>query len=154
MRLIKDPQARRVAEIAEIVQHAVEVPLDEVKDFRRMLTLGRLPGIVRRPLVWVGYNVGRLRPNHFGTFVVTAVSFMGVDALHLPAWTTTLLTFGVFGPDGRVPLRITMDHRIFDGVAVAKILVRLEAILQGPILEELRADGERFPSGSDRPGTL
>jgi hypothetical protein len=153
MRLIKDPQARRVADIAEIVRHSVEAPLDEVKDFGRMLTLGRLPGLVRRPLVWTGYNVGRLRPNYFGTFVVTAVSFMGADALHLPVWTTTLLTFGVFGPDGRVPLRITMDHRIFDGVAIAKILARLEAILQGPILEELRVEGQRSTSGSDRPGT-
>jgi hypothetical protein len=68
---------------------------------------------------------------------------MGADALHLPTWTTTLLTYGVFRPDGRVPIRITMDHRVFDGVTIAKIMARLEAILNGPIVDELRSEAVR-----------
>ena len=112
-----------------------------------IMAIARLPGIVRRPLVWLGYNVGRWRPNHFGTFAVTAVSFMGTDALHLPTWNTSLFTYGVFGPDGRVPLRTVIDHRIFDGVTHAKTQARLEAILRGPVLEELRAGAERAPPG-------
>jgi pyruvate/2-oxoglutarate dehydrogenase complex dihydrolipoamide acyltransferase (E2) component len=49
------------------------------------------------------------------------------------------LTFGVFGADGRVPVRITMDHRVFDGMEIAKIMARLEGVLNGPILQELRS---------------
>src|SRR5262249_27272465 len=128
MRLIKDPHLLPIADIDAIIRHSVEAPVHEIKDFRRIMAIARLPGIVRRPLVWLGYNVGRWRPNHFGTFAVTAVSFMGTDALHLPTWNTSLFTYGVFGPDGRVPLRTVIDHRIFDGVTHAKTQARLEAI--------------------------
>jgi hypothetical protein len=149
LRLVKDPHALRIADIDAIIRQAVEAPVDEIKDFRRMVAFARLPGIVRRPLVWVGYNIGRQRPNYFGTFAVTAVSFMGTDALHLPTWNTSLFTYGVFGPDGRVPLRTVIDHRIFDGVTHAKTQAHLEAMLRGPILEELRAGaGQGTPENS------
>ncbi len=139
LRLIKTPHARTVIEMAEIIHGAVDAPLDDVKDFKRQLTFARLPGIVRRPLAWLGYNIARQRANYFGTFVVTAVSFKGADFIHVPVFTTTLLTFGVIQPDGRVPVRVSMDHRVFDGMAIANILARLEVILNGPVTEELRA---------------
>jgi hypothetical protein len=139
--LIKDPAERRISQIARLIHNAMEAPIDQFRDFERLVTLGRLPGLLRRPIMWLGFNIARARAKYFGTFAVTAVSFMGADALHLPTWSTTLLTFGVFRPNGQVPVRITMDHRIFDGVTVARILARLEAILNGPILEELRAQG-------------
>lgn len=139
--LIKDPAERRIGEIARLIHDAMEAPIDQFRDFERLVTLGRLPGLLRRPLLWLGFNMARVRAQHFGTFTVTAVSFMGADALHLPTWATTLVTFGVFRPNGQVPMRITMDHRVFDGVTVARILARFEAILNGPIVQELRAQG-------------
>ena len=78
------------------------------------------------------------RANYFGTFTVTSVSFTGAELLYVPTLTTSLLTFGVFGPDGRTPVRMVIDHRVMDGMAFAAILARLEAILNGPILQELR----------------
>jgi hypothetical protein len=138
--LLKDPAKHRISEIERLIRHSIEAPIDQFKDFRRAIKIGRLPGVLRRPIMWLGFNIARQRANHFGTFCVTAVSFMGVDALHLPTWTTTLLTYGVFRPDGRVPIRVTMDHRVFDGVTIAKIMTRLEAILNGPIVDELRSE--------------
>lgn len=140
---LKDPATRRISEVERLIRQAMEAPIEQFRDFRRQLTIGRLPGLLRRPIMWLGYNLARQRANHFGTFSVTAVSFMGADALHLPTWTTTLLTYGVFRPDGRVPIRITMDHRVFDGVTIAKIMARLEAILNGPIVDELRSEAVR-----------
>lgn len=135
--LIKNPRARSIGNIARIVHDAVEAPLDDVKDFKRALAWARLPGIVRRPLFWLGYNSGYLRANCFGTFVVSAFSFLDADLVFVPSLTTTLLTFDVFQPDGRVSVRLMMDHRVFDGVTCANILARLESILRGSIREEL-----------------
>jgi hypothetical protein len=70
---------------------------------------------------------------------VTSVSFTGSELLYVPTPTTSLLTFGVFGPDGRTPVRMVIDHRVMDGMQFAAILERLEAIMHGPILEELRS---------------
>lgn len=142
-RIIKDPAVLPIGTIGQIIHCAKQQQIDEVLDFRRVLRIARLPDILRRPLVWLGYNLPRSRANYFGTFSVTAVSFLGADMPHVPNPTTSLLTFGVFRADGRVPVRMVMDHRVFDGVQFAQILARLEVILNGPILDELRADLER-----------
>ena len=140
LRIFKDPAALRIGDITDIIRSAVDAPINELSDFKRIVALARLPGVLRRPIMWLAFNVARMRAQYFGTFTVTAASFMGVDALHLPTWTTSLLTFGVFGPTGQVPLRITMDHRVFDGVAIARIMARLEEILKGPIVQELQQE--------------
>ena len=69
------------------------------------------------------------------------------ELLYVPTLTTSLLTFGVFGPDGRTPVRMVIDHRVMDGMEFAAILARLEAIMNGPILQELRLE-----AGLDQPG--
>jgi pyruvate/2-oxoglutarate dehydrogenase complex dihydrolipoamide acyltransferase (E2) component len=51
---------------------------------------------------------------------------------------TTTLNYGVIEPDGTVCVRIIYDHRVFDGAVVARALVRLEEVLNGPLLDELR----------------
>jgi pyruvate/2-oxoglutarate dehydrogenase complex dihydrolipoamide acyltransferase (E2) component len=140
MRLIKNPAAYRIGELSHIIRHAKQAPLDDVRDFNRALTIARLPAPIRRLLWWAGLNIGRQRANYFGTFGVTAVSLHGGDLIHPVAPTTTLLTFGVIDPAGRVPVRIIFDHRVFDGVPAAHMLARLEAIPCGPIVEELRAE--------------
>ncbi len=142
-RIIKDPALLPLSTIGQIIHSAKERPMEEVPEIRRAMTVARLPGILRRPLMWLGHNLPRSRANYFGTFSVTAISFLGADMPHVPNPTTSLLTFGVFGADGRVPVRMIMDHRVLDGVRFAQILARLEAILNGPILNELRADLER-----------
>lgn len=139
VRLIKEVASLPLTTITEMIRQSKDEPIERFSEFRRAMRVACLPGIVRRPIMWLAYNLPRQRANYFGTFSVTAVSFLGADALHLPNPTTSLLTFGVFGADGRVPVRITMDHRVFDGMEIAKIMARLEAILNGPILEELRS---------------
>ena len=50
---------------------------------------------------------------------------------------TTTLNYGVIGPDGGVQVRIIYDHRTMDGATVARALACLEAVLHGPIADEL-----------------
>jgi hypothetical protein len=141
--LLKEPAAHSISEITRRIRHAMQGPIEEFEDFRRLVALARLPGVLRRPAMWLSYNFARARANYFGTYSVTAASMFGVDALHLPTWVTTLVTYGIIEPDGKVPVRVTMDHRVFDGVTIAKIMARLEAILQGPIVDELRSEATR-----------
>lgn len=139
MRMIKDPAAANVSEIARIIRHATEAPLDEIKEFRRALGFAKLPGPLRRLLWWIGFNIGRQRGNFFGTVVVSTVSAFGTDAIHPLALTPIFLTYEIIGPDARFPVRMIFDHRVFDGVVVARALARLEAILNSAVVEELRA---------------
>lgn len=138
--LIGEVAALPISLIAAMIDEHVQMPMADIKLFRRAMAVGKLPGILRRPLMWAGYNMPRWRANYFGTFSVTSVSFTGAELLYVPTLTTSLLTFGVFGPDGRTPVRMVIDHRVMDGLEYAAILDRLEAILNGPILQELRSE--------------
>jgi len=75
---IKNPEARSVAEIGALIEEVRSRPLEEVKDFRRALAMARLPALVRRPLMWLGLNIGRQRANYFGTFQLSVYSGLGV----------------------------------------------------------------------------
>jgi hypothetical protein len=141
-RIIKDPALLPLSTIGQMIHSAKERPIEATPEIRRAMAIARLPGILRRPWMWLGHSLPRSRANYFGTFSVTAVSFRGTDLLYVPSPTTSLLTFGVFGSDGSVPVRIVIDHRVVDGMRFAQVLARIEAILNGPILDELRADLE------------
>jgi hypothetical protein len=145
--VMMDPASMPIHIIDAVINKHVQSPVTEVRAFRRAMAIGKLPGILRRPMMWAGYNMPRWRANYFGTFTVTSVAFKGSELLYVPTLTTSLLTFGVFGPDGRTPVRMVIDHRVMDGMEFAAILARLEAIMNGPILQELRMD-----AGLDRPG--
>ena len=145
--LIMDPASVPIHTIDQVINEHVQTPMTEIRAYRRAIAIGKLPGILRRPLMWAGYNMPRWRANYFGTFTVTSVSFKGAELLYVPTLTTSLLTFGVFGPDGRTPVRMVIDHRVMDGMEFAAILARLEAIMNGPILQELQLE-----AGLDRIG--
>jgi hypothetical protein len=53
-------------------------------------------------------------------------------------WTLGLL-YDRFDESGNLDVRITFDHRVVDGIAMAGILRDLEEEARGPILRELRA---------------
>jgi len=136
-RLIKDPAARSIDDIAQTIRHAKAASLHDIKDFRRAVAIAKLPGRLRRLVWWLGFNIGRQRANYFGTFVISTVAAFGGDSLNLPLVTTIFLTYGFIDADQRCKVRVAFDHRVFDGVAVARALVRLEAILNTAIVEEL-----------------
>jgi hypothetical protein len=135
-RQIKAPETMRISDLADIIYGAGQVPLMEIREFKRLLQTERLPLVLRRLVWWTGLNVGRWRVRVFGTFGITSVASMGTGALYTPT-PTNLLSIDVFEPDGHVPVHYFFDHRLFDWVTLASSLARLEEILNGPILEEL-----------------
>jgi hypothetical protein len=138
---IKNPAALPLAEIDRLITHALKQPIDQVREYRRAVIVARLPTPLRRFLMWLGYNIGRQRPKYFGTFAVTTHTEGRLSGL-LCAWTTRL-SYGRLADDGTMDVRVAVDHRVIDGPTGERALLRLEAILNGPIAEELRAASAR-----------
>lgn len=136
--LIKDPH-QSLGDLSALIDHVRTAPVEQVKDFRRALRLASLPRPLRRLLWWMALNIGRGRGNYFGAFGVSVYSALNAESLHPLSPLTSLMNYGVIGDEGGVTVRVVYDHRVLDGARVARALNRLEEILNGPILEELRA---------------
>lgn len=136
---ISDPWRMPLPEIHARIREYADAPIESVRLFQKMLAFARWPRPVRRALMWLGLNLPRTRPGQFGTFGVTVYSSLGAESLHPLSPLTTTLNYGVIEPDGTVCVRIIYDHRVFDGAIVAQALAKLEEVLNGPILDELRA---------------
>ena len=135
---IKRPAQLPLREIGRQLHHASTAPVEEIKDFRRAVDFARLPRFLRHAAWWVGLNFGRQRANYFGTFAISVYSALNAESLHPLSPITTMLNYGVMTRDGELDVRIIYDHRVMDGATVARALNRLEEILLGPVLEEVR----------------
>jgi hypothetical protein len=135
---IKDPAGRPLPEMHALIRHGATAPVQEIKDFRRSLWVTGLPLPLRRFLWCIGLNIGRERGHYFGTFAVSVYSALNAESLHPLAPTTVLLNYGVIASDGKVDVRMMYDHRVMNGASVARALAKLEQVLNGPIVDELR----------------
>lgn len=144
---IKNPSALSIEELSIQLRHAATAPVNSIKPFRRAMRVAGYPLPVRRLMWWLGLNIGRQRANFFGTFAVSVYSALGAESLHPISPHTTLLNYGVFDPNGRCDVRLIYDHRVLDGANVARALSRLEEVLHGAIVAELRAS----PSTREHP---
>jgi hypothetical protein len=135
---VPDPAGLPLREVHARVRLFAEAPIESVRPFRKMLALARWPRPVRRGLLWLGLNLPRTRPGQFGTFGLSVYSSLGAESLHPLSPLTTTLTYGTIDPGGGVWVRLVYDHRVLDGATAARALGRLEEVLTGPILAELR----------------
>jgi hypothetical protein len=134
---IKDPAARPIRELVEILQTFNQAPLSKIKECRRILIVGRLPLLVRRSLMWLALNMGQRRVNTFGTYALSVYSALGAESLRPLFPCTVVLNYGVIAPDGTADVRLNYDHRVMDGAMVARALQSLETILTKTIVAEL-----------------
>jgi hypothetical protein len=128
-----------LAELEKIIQRGKSAPLDEVPALRRMLRLARLPRPLRRLLLRLALNIGRQRPNYFGTFLITSVASLGVETVVLRTPGPAAMTYGMVRPDHTMELLFHWDHRVYDGIVAARAMRKLEAVLNGAIADELAA---------------
>jgi hypothetical protein len=141
------PDERSLAEIDAQIRRAKDAPLMEIPAFRKIMMATKLPQPLRR-LSWViGLNVGRMFANNFGSFGVTSVAVYGPGALQALSPGPFLLSYGVVGPDRRIDVVIRWDHRVTDAAFMARVLTRLEQVLNTEISAELR--GIRSPAGAN-----
>jgi hypothetical protein len=136
---VREPEARTLAEIDQKLREGKEAPIASVGSFRRAVRISRLPRPLRRALWWFGLNVkGRKRASYMGTFGVSVYAALGAASLHPLSPLTTAMNYGVIDPAGGIDVRIIYDHRVMDGTTVARALARMEEVLNGQILDELR----------------
>jgi hypothetical protein len=136
----KVPEAdeRPLMDIDAQIRRAKDAPLMDIPAFRKILMAARLPLPLRRLSWFIGLNVGRMSANNFGSFGVTSVAAYGPGELHALSPGPFLLSYGVVRPDQRIDVIIRWDHRITDAAFIAKVLTRLEQVLNTEISAELR----------------
>ena len=153
--LINRPESRSLDQLSRKIRASQSRPIMQVKEFRRALRMARAPGPVRRFLMRLGLNIGRQRPNYFGTFQLSVYSGLGAESLNPLTPLTTLLNYGQIDEHGAVDVRVHYDHRVMDGANVARALERLEVIMNTEVVDELRnrppaAEGSGVDAGSTR----
>lgn len=137
---ISAPDEMTLGEINASIRHAKEAPINEVATFRKIMLATRLPLPLRRLLWAIGLNFGRQRANFFGSFGVTSVSAFGSGELHAMSPGPFVLTYGVEKPDRTIDVVLRWDHRVSDAALIARVLNRLEQVLNTEIVRELRSN--------------
>ncbi len=136
---IRAPENRSLAEIDALIRHHKDDPIDQVRVFERSMRLGRVPWPLRRLVWWFSLNVrGKLRCHNFGTFGISSTAAQGGGLLHIKPLLTATLHYGLFDADGNLDMRLSWDHRVFDGAMAARVLVDLEDMMNRVIAAELR----------------
>jgi hypothetical protein len=134
---VPTPEGRPLAEIDAQIRHAKTAPLQEIPAFRKILMASRLPLPLRRLSWWLGLNVGRMSANNFGSFGVTSISAYAPGELQALSPGPFLLSYGRVGPDDRIDVILRWDHRVTDGAVIARVLTRLEQVLNTEISAEI-----------------
>lgn len=137
VRLVR-PEAASLVELDERLRRHKDLPMEQLTDFRRYRQFGRLPWPVRYAVWWSVLNLsGRRRIRAGGTFAITSVSSLGAGVSSMFSPTTSNLHFGLLSADDRLDVRLTFDHRVYDGGQGARTLKRIEEILNEQIVAEL-----------------
>jgi hypothetical protein len=142
------PDEQPLTAIQAQIRRAKEAPISEIPFFRRIVKGTRLPLPLRRFAWWIARNIGRMHANNFGSFTITSASAYGPGELHAISPGPFILSYDVVTPDQTIDVVIRWDHRITDAALMAKILIRLERVLNGEIaaeLRELRQPAEPMP---------
>jgi len=133
------PEEQSLADIDTAIRRAKNAPLEDIPAFRKILMASRLPLPLRRLSWTIGLNVGRMSANNFGSFGVTSVAAYGDGELWALSPGPFLLSYGVVGPDHKVDIVLRWDHRVTDAAVIARVLKRLEQVLNTEISAEISA---------------
>ena len=153
--IFRAPEQQTLSQLQQAVAWYKNETLEKVGFYRMALRFSQAPTPIRRLLWWSTLNVsGYKRCKRFGTFGLSSYGALGAEQIHPISPLTTTLTYGPIDPaTGRVVVKLIYDHRVLDGAYVARRLRDIEEVLNGPILDELRAatrPAPRRPSRADR----
>ncbi len=134
------PDQCSLCDLDRRIRGAKELPPHSIAPMRRALRIARLPAPLRRLLWWIGlYWSGRERARHFGTFGLTSPAAAGAGMQQVLTILTSTLHYGLLDSAGDLDMRLTFDHRVYDGATAARALTAMEEVLHAEILSELRA---------------
>ncbi|MCJ9700429.1 acyltransferase [Bradyrhizobium sp. SHOUNA76] len=140
---IAGPDTMTLAAVDAEIRHAKTAPVGDVPMFRKIMRATRLPLPLRR-LSWaIGLNFGRQRGNWFGSFAVSSVAAYGGGELHPITPGPFIVSYGMVEADQTIHVVIRWDHRVTDAAPIARVLTRLEQVLNTEIAAELRSAGSK-----------
>jgi hypothetical protein len=146
---VRGPENGSLRSIDEAIRRYRNKPVLEVSAYRQILRLGRMPGFLRRFLMWQTLNTsGYAKSKRLGTFAISSLGNLGVEQMHPLCPLTTYLTFGPIADSGIVNVKIVYDHRVMDGRTVGRALVELEQVLQTQLRSELEGMAPPSPKRS------
>lgn len=128
-----------LAEIDAQLHRAKHAPIDQIGSFRRINRLCAVPQPLRRLGWWLAGRTGRWHATNFGNYGVTSAAAVGAGELHAIGPGPFVLTYGRVRPDHAIDVVIRWDHRVTDAAPVARVMTRLEQVLNGEIAAELEA---------------
>ena len=132
------PDERSLHEIGRKVQQWKNDPVESHVALRRLVRNAKPPWPIRRMLWAIGlYASGRLRARTFGTYAVNSLAGWRGRMLSFQSPLSSTWYYGIVESNGTMLLQIAGDHRVFDGVHTGKAIGVLEAILNGPMIEEV-----------------
>lgn len=133
---IDDPAADSLLALQQRIDDCTQLPVDVV--FRRQWQIAHLPTPIRRLIWWINLNLAwRGRSKRLGTFFLSSLAGRGAEIQLPPAIQTGCLTYGPLDEQQRTRVTLAYDHRVMDGVLVAEVLQRLEAVLNTVLVQEL-----------------
>ena len=133
---LREPDNRPLPELQAAIHRHATAPVGEV--FARQLELVMVPGPLRRLILrWNAHAPSMKRALRVGTFSLSTLAGEGCANRMHPTFLTTSLTWTPLDDAGRMTVTVLADHRLLDGVPVARALAALEETLQGPIRAEL-----------------
>lgn len=134
-----EPYAMPLTELGALLQHAKTAPPESTKTFRRILRLARLPWPLRRLMLRIGLAFAAPIARYGGSFGVSAVSAEGAAIVDSVSILPIFLSYGPIDAKGAVDVFIAFDHRVMDGADGAAALNGLQAMIEGPLADELDA---------------
>jgi len=146
----RQPEAFPLEVLSQMIHQAADTPIEQTRFYRTVIRTARLPLFIRR-LVWTfTLNVPKARRYAFGTYAVSSVARWKTELGTTRSPVPCLLSYGPMDTDGNVDVRLNIDHRILDGGLAARVVSRLEEVLNSSILEELRELAKLESVGSER----
>lgn len=143
---LAQPDATPLPLLQASIDRFVTRPVEDT--YKRQIQLESVPGWLRRTILrWNMRSTSPKRVTRIGTFSLsTLAGYSATNRFH-PTICTTSLSYGPLDRDGRCLVTAIADHRVLDGVAVAKALARLEEVLVTEIVSELRT-ARPVPAGA------
>lgn len=135
--LIRSPESESLPTIQAMIDQFRNEPVQSI--FQRQWQMAQLPTFLRRLIWWWNLKIEtKKRAKRLGTFFVSTLSGLGAEIQLPPSVQTGCLTYGPLDENNVARVTLAYDHRIMDGALVARVLQRLESVLNELLLAELQ----------------
>jgi len=139
---VRSPESMSLSEIQKRLDYFKNSPVEIA--FPCQLRLSRRSRWLRAAYWWLRRNCsGRRYGDRIGTFGMSSLAGQGTLNRGHPSIHTTSITYGPLDEAGSSLVTLQCDHRVMDGMAASRCLMRLQYVMLGQVQQELEELGAR-----------